>query len=122
MARFIVRHQHEADRCPAADPYSGAKLLNYLSRPSVRQHGIEMRGEAVVRGEHTLYMIVESEDEDRVRRFMQPFAIARSVDIYPAATCAGVMASGCGSSKPNPSGFIGRFGLAADAVSRRDRR
>jgi DMSO/TMAO reductase YedYZ molybdopterin-dependent catalytic subunit len=94
MARFIVRHQHEAERCPAADPYAGAKLLNYLNRPSVRQHGIEIHGEAVVRGEHTLYMIVESEDEDRVRRFMQPFTIAGRVDIYPAATCAGVMASG----------------------------
>jgi DMSO/TMAO reductase YedYZ molybdopterin-dependent catalytic subunit len=101
MARFIVRHQHEADRCPAADPYAGATLLNYLSRPSVRQHGIEIHGEAVVRGEHTLYMIVESEDEDSVRRFMQPFADAGSVDIYPAATCAGVMASG-GCAAPMP--------------------
>src|SRR5271168_731784 len=94
MARFIVRHQHDAERCPAADPYAGAKLLNYLSRPSVAQHGIEIHAEAVVRGEHTLYMIVESDDEDRVRRFMQPFAEAGSVEISPASTCAGVLASG----------------------------
>jgi hypothetical protein len=110
MARFIVRHQHEAERCPAADPYTGAKLLNYLSRPSVRQHGIEIHGEAVVRGEHTLYMIVESEDEDRVRRFMQPFATAGSVDIYPAATCAGVMASGgCAVPMPVDDDFVVAF-------------
>src|SRR5579863_10619450 len=102
MARFIVRHQHDADRCPAADPYSGAKLLNYLSRPSVRQHGIEIHGEAVVRGEHTLYMIVECDDEDHLRRFMQPFAEAGSVDIFPASTCAGVMASsGCAAPPPS---------------------
>ena len=75
MERFIVRHQHDAKRCPAADPQAGATLLNYLSRPSVGQHGIEIHGEAVVRGEHTLYMIVESEDEERVRRFMHPFAM-----------------------------------------------
>src|SRR5271167_96271 len=103
MARFIVRHQHEAERCPAADPYTGATLLNYLSRPSVRQHGIEIHGEAVVRGEHTLYLIVESEHEDRVRRFMQPFTAAGSVDIYPASTCAGVVASG-GCAVPMPVG------------------
>lgn len=101
MARFIVRHQHQAERCPAADPYTGATLLNYLSRPSVRQHGVEIQGEAVVRGEHTLYMIVESEDEDHVRRFIQPFTTAGSVDIYPAATCAGVVASG-GCAVPTP--------------------
>ena len=67
MALFIVRHQHDAARCPASDPGMGATLLNYLSRPNVRKHGIEIQGEAIVRGEHTLYMIVEAADEARVR-------------------------------------------------------
>jgi hypothetical protein len=90
MALFIVRHQHDPERCPAADPYKGATLLNYLSRPNVRKHGVSIQGEAVVHGEHTLYMIVESSDEAQVREFMQPFAMAGSLDIYPAATCAEV--------------------------------
>src|SRR5262245_55812189 len=97
MALFIVRHQHDAESCPATDPYHGAGLLNYLSRPNVRKHGIEIQAEAIVRGEHTLYMIVESSDEARVRNFMTPFAAAGKVDVYPAATCAGVVSSGgCG--------------------------
>jgi DMSO/TMAO reductase YedYZ molybdopterin-dependent catalytic subunit len=69
MALFIVRHRHEAEQCPATDPYMGAMLLNYLSRPNVRRQGVSIQGEAVVQGEHTLYMIIESSDEDRVRRF-----------------------------------------------------
>lgn len=89
MALFIVRHQHDADRCPATEPFAGALLLNYLSRPNVRSHGVEIRGEAVVEGEHTLYMIVECGDAGRVREFMEPFAQAGSVDVYPASTCAG---------------------------------
>ena len=101
MALFIVRHQHDPARCPATDPYMGANLLNYLSRPSVRKHGVEIQGEAVVRGEHTMYMIVESNDEALVREFMQPFAMAGTVDVYPAATCAGVVSNGgCGAAKP----------------------
>jgi DMSO/TMAO reductase YedYZ molybdopterin-dependent catalytic subunit len=101
MALFIVRHQHEPDRCPATDPYMGATLLNYLSRPNVRKHGVSIQGEAVVRGEHTLYMIVESSDEAQVREFMQPFAMAGSLDVYPAATCARVVASGgCAAAMP----------------------
>ena len=101
MALFIVRHQHEPDRCPATDPYMGATLLNYLSRPNVRKHGVIIQGEAVVRGEHTLYMIVESSDESQVREFMQPFAMAGSLEVYPAATCAGVVASGgCAAAMP----------------------
>jgi DMSO/TMAO reductase YedYZ molybdopterin-dependent catalytic subunit len=101
MALFFVRHQHDAVRCPAEDPPWGAMLLNHLSRPNVRLHGVEIQGEAVVQGEHTLYMIVESSDEDRVREFMRPFAMAGSVDVYPASTCARVVASG-GCTAPMP--------------------
>lgn len=101
MALFIVRHQHTADRCPAADPYVGAGLLNYLSRPNVRKLGVQIQGEAVVRGEHTMYLIVDAENEVRVREFMQPFEAAGSVAIYPASTCARVVASG-GCSAPMP--------------------
>ncbi len=94
MALFVVRHQHEAERCPASDPEAGAMLLNYLSRPSARQHGVEIRGEAVVQGEHTVYFIVEASDEARVREFVTPFAAAGEVDVYHASTCARVVTSG----------------------------
>jgi len=101
MALFVVRHHHAAESCPAQDPYNGAMLLNHLSRPNVRQHGVEIRGEAVVQGEHTLYLIVEASDENRLREFMQPFQMAGSLDIYPASTCAGVVASGgCAATQP----------------------
>jgi DMSO/TMAO reductase YedYZ molybdopterin-dependent catalytic subunit len=94
MALFIVRHEHSAERCPAADPEMGALLLNHLSRPNVRRQGVEIHGDAVVQGAHTLYMIVESSDEDRVRSFLQPFAMAGSVEVYPASTCVRVVSSG----------------------------
>ena len=94
MALFVVRHQHTAENCPAQDPYAGAGLLNYLSRPNVSRHGVRIHGEAVVQGEHTVYFIVDADDEERLRSFMQPFQQAGTVDIYPASTCAGVVASG----------------------------
>ena len=89
MALFVVSHRHEANRCPATDADMGAMLLNYLSRPNVRQQGVEIRAEAVVKGEHTLYLIVESSDEHRVREFMKPLAAAGSVEIHAASTCYG---------------------------------
>jgi hypothetical protein len=82
------------ERCPALDPYLGAGLLNYLSRPNVRQHGIRIQGEAIVQGEHTLYIIAEADDEQQLREFMRPFLQAGSIDVYPASTCARVVASG----------------------------
>jgi DMSO/TMAO reductase YedYZ molybdopterin-dependent catalytic subunit len=76
-------------------------LLNHLSRPNVRRHGVEIRGEAVVQNEHTLYLIVEAGDEGHLRAFMKPFQMVGSLDIYPASTCARVVASGgCGAAMP----------------------
>ncbi len=101
MALFVVRHTHTADRCPAGDPDMGAMLLNHLSRPNVRQHGVEILGEAVVQGEHTMYLIVDAGDEAQLRAFLEPFASAGSLDVYPASTCARVVASG-GCNAPPP--------------------
>jgi len=102
MPLFIVKHQHAADGCPAQDPLMGASLLNHLSRPNVRKFGLQIQGEAVVHGEHTMYMIVEAADEERLREFMQPFQMAGSLDIYPASTCVRAVASG-GCAAPMPA-------------------
>jgi DMSO/TMAO reductase YedYZ molybdopterin-dependent catalytic subunit len=60
-----------------------------------------MQAEAVVRGEHTVYMIVEADHETLVRNYMAPFAMAGSLDIYPASTCAGVVSrGGCDAALP----------------------
>ena len=106
MPLFIVRHQHPAEGCPAQDPFMGASLLNHLSRPNVRKFGLRIHGEAVAQGEHTMYMIVEADDENRLREFMHPFQMAGSLDIYPASTCVRAVASGgCGSPMPANAGM-----------------
>jgi DMSO/TMAO reductase YedYZ molybdopterin-dependent catalytic subunit len=94
MALFVVRHEHSAERCPAHDPQAGAMLLNYLSRHHPGQKDVEVRGEAVLQGQHTLYLILEATDEEHVRTFMQPFSAAGTLEVIPASTCARVVASG----------------------------
>lgn len=101
MPLFIVRHQHAAAGCPAQNPYLGASLLNHLSRPNVRKFGLEIQAEAVVHGEHTMFLIVDAEDESRLREFMHPFQMAGTLDVYPAQTCVRTVASGgCGAPPP----------------------
>ncbi|MGW5153315.1 hypothetical protein [Rhodococcus koreensis] len=87
MTLFLVRHHHSAERCPAQDPEMGAMILNHLSRPNVRRCGVRIRGEGVVRDEHTLYFIADADDEDSLRE-LGPFRRVGSLDIYPATTCA----------------------------------
>ena len=91
MALFVVRHQHPPQNCPAQDPRMGAMLLQHLSEPNARQHGITLHGEGVLDGQHTLYLILEAQDRGQVEAFMRPFSQAGSVDIWPASRCETVV-------------------------------
>jgi DMSO/TMAO reductase YedYZ molybdopterin-dependent catalytic subunit len=101
MTLFVVRHEHEPERCPASDPEMGAMLVNHLSRPNVRRYGVEILGEAVIDAEHSLYMIVEASAQSQVDEFVKPFGMVGTVNVYPASTCVRVVASGgCGLQLP----------------------
>jgi hypothetical protein len=102
MALFVARHQHSADRCPAADPQMGSTLLTHLSPGNASAQGVTIDAEAVVNDAHTLYLIVEADSRDRVEGFMAPFAQAGTVEVLPASTCEAV---------------VGRRGCAATAAS-----
>jgi hypothetical protein len=94
MALFVARHEHPADRCPAADPRMGAMLLTHLSADNAAANGVSIQAEAVVDGAHTLYLIVEADGKERVERFLAPFAQAGSVEVLPASPCEAVVARG----------------------------
>src|ERR1700719_701602 len=93
MSLFVVRHQHPADRCPAADFETGAGLLNHLSKTNARLHGVSIRGDAVLAA-HTLLIIADADNEDVLREFLRPFEAAGTVTVESASTCAQVVAGG----------------------------
>ena len=96
MSLYFVRHQHSAETCPAKNPEMGEMLLQHLSKANARKFGIELHGEAVLDGQHTLVLILEAEEKEYVEQFMTPFAQAGSVEIMPASACEQVVArAGC---------------------------
>ncbi len=96
MSLFFVRHQHAAENCPARDPQMGAMLLAHLSPQNAQSHGIQIHGEAVLDGAHTLVMIVEAQSQANLEAFMQPFRQAGAVEILPASPCEVVVErAGC---------------------------
>ena len=102
MSLYFVRHQHSPDTCPAKDPAMGQMLLEHLTKANARKYGIDLLGDAVLDGQHTLVLIAEAEDPQYLRDYMQPFAQAGTVDITAASTCEAVVARlGC---DPLPAG------------------
>ena len=91
MPLYFVRHQHEAERCPAKDPAMAQGLLQHLDKANARRHGVELHAEAVLDAQHTLVLIAESEDVSFLQDYMAPFRQAGSVEILPASTCEAVV-------------------------------
>ena len=94
MPLFVAHHQHTAETCPAKDPALGAMLLAHLGAANAEQHGVVIHGEAVLDGQHTLYLIAEADDRANLETFLQPFAMAGSVEIWPASHCAAIVERG----------------------------
>ncbi len=94
MSLYFVRHQHPAEACPARDPQMGQMLLQHLTKQNARKYGLDLLGDAVLDGRHELVLIVESEDISYIENFMQPFAMAGSVEVIPASSCEAVVERG----------------------------
>jgi len=94
MTLFVAEHQHPADRCPAANPQMAPFLLQLLSAPEAAKHGVRIHGEAVARGAHHLYLIVDGPSEESVRTWLAPFAQAGSLAVQAASPCEEVVARG----------------------------
>lgn len=96
MSLYFVRHSHNAETCPAKDPQMGAMLLSHLSPLNARKFGVELHGEAVLDGQHTLVLIAEAESQENLENFMQPFKMAGPVEVIPASSCESVVErAGC---------------------------
>jgi uncharacterized protein with GYD domain len=94
MALYFVRHQHTAETCPAKNPEMGQMLVQHVDKKNARKYGVDLIGDAVLDAQHTFVMIVEAEDKEYVQNFMQPFAMAGSVEITAASSCEAVVERG----------------------------
>lgn len=96
MTLYFVRHEHDAETCPAKDPEMGSMLLNHISAQNALKHGVNLHGDAVLDGQHTFVLIVDAASEENVRNFMLPFSQAGPVEITQASSCEVVVErAGC---------------------------
>lgn len=96
MSLYYVRHQHNAETCPAKDPTAGNMLLSHISPQNALKYGVHVHADAVVDGKHTFILILEAETQGQIESFMQPFSQAGPVEILPASHCEAVVErAGC---------------------------
>jgi hypothetical protein len=66
-------------------------LSQHVSSTNAAQNGLNLHGEAVIDGGHTLYLIVEAPQKGTVDRFMAPFSQMGSVEVLAASSCEAVV-------------------------------
>ncbi len=91
MSLFVVQHKHAAETCPAAHPEMGPMLVKHVSPQNASNFGVTIHADAVLDGKHTLYLIVEAEDEETIKEFMAPFSQMGNLEISPASSCERVV-------------------------------
>lgn len=95
LALYVLRHEHAADACPGAHPDYGPMLLAHVDPSNARErYGVEIHGEAVLRGQHTLYMIVDSSDPAGLDGFLAPLRQFGTAEAWPSSSCDAVVAGG----------------------------
>ncbi len=94
MPLFVAEHRHPADGCPAANPRMAPFLLKVLANEEASKHGLRIEADAVEKGKHHLYIIVDGPSEAAVRQYLAPFAEVGSLEVVPASTCEDVVARG----------------------------
>ena len=72
----------------------GAMLLQHLSKDNAGKSGINIQASAGVEGQHTLNLILEASDSQKVQDFLAPFAQMGTVEVMPAITCEAIVARG----------------------------
>ncbi|MGP8073009.1 MAG: DUF3303 domain-containing protein [Thermoplasmata archaeon] len=92
MALCITEHTHPGERCPAQNPQMAVGLPAILH--NVGQAGITVYGDAVATGGHLLFLIVEAENEKRVREYFAPFGQMETLKVTPASHCEEVVQRG----------------------------
>ncbi len=96
MAIYFFAHQHTEETCPTQNREMMLQLAQHTTQDTAAKFDVRIHGEAVLPGEHRLMMILEAENSDKVRTYIQPFAMVGSVEVTPALTCEQVVVMGCG--------------------------
>ena len=94
MALFIVVAKHSPEACPAGDPEMGKMLLSHLDDDSASKFGVKVQSKLGAESQHTLHLILDAGDSQKVDEYMAPFAQMGSVEIMPGIACEAIVARG----------------------------
>ena len=72
----------------------GKMLLSHIHQDNASKFGINIQASAGAESQHTLHMIMDAGNSQKVDEFMALFAQMGSVEVTPGITCEAIVARG----------------------------
>ena len=94
MSLFIVIAKHSPEACPAGDPEMGKWLLSHLENENAGKFGVNIQASIGAESQHTLHLVMEAPDRQKVDEYMTPFAQMGGVEVIPGISCAAIVERG----------------------------
>ena len=94
MPLFIVVAKHNPESCPAGDPEMGKMLLSHLDASDASKFGINIQAKVGAESQHTLHLIMDAADGQKVDEYMAMFTEMGTVEVTPGIACEAIVARG----------------------------
>ena len=94
MPLFIVVAKHSPESCPAGNPEMGKMLLSHIHGYNASKFGIKIQATAGAESQHTLHMILDAADSQKVDEFMTLFTQMGTVEVTPGISCEAIVSRG----------------------------
>ena len=72
----------------------GKMLLSHIHQDNASKFGVNVQASVGAESQHTLHMILDASDNQKVEEFMTLFTQMGSVDVTPGITCEAIVARG----------------------------
>lgn len=72
----------------------GKMLLSHIHQDNASKFGVKVQASAGADSQHTLHMILDASDSQKVAEFMTPFTQMGEVEVMPGISCDAIVARG----------------------------
>ena len=87
MALYLVHHTHTEETCPLKHPEMVRQFSQHMAQANGDRYGVKIVADWVHDPEHTVILILEADDSEKVKNFIQPFLNVGPTSIKEGYTC-----------------------------------
>jgi uncharacterized protein with GYD domain len=87
MAMYLIQHQHTLETCPTRNLDMVRALRAHVTAENAERMGLKLLADWVYEPEHSVVLVVETDDPAKAEAFAAPFKMNGEVTVRGGQTC-----------------------------------